>query len=124
MGKAYYKQEAGQFHLYQSGLIQVPIEESEAGTLTHIGPVPMKDIHKEDRLVHSSDQVAVAYVKLPRGLHIFTHGTATGMADWVKAHNSSCKPEHKASLKIFDQSVPVMKINQAIEDPEFLQTLL
>jgi hypothetical protein len=111
MAKAFYTQAGGQFHLNREK------NEQDLKNPALVGDAPTL-------IEHSSEQVAVAYVKLPDRLHIFTHGTAAGMQGWLTTHNSVCKPGHQATLKLFDQSAPIATVNKAIEDPEFLSTLL
>lgn len=109
----FYKQEAGQFHLHDD------IVKHEDGK-----PVvgPDGEHVREQALVHSSKEVAVAYCQLPDRLHIFTHGTAENMRKWVKAHNDASP--HTASLKIFSQSTPLEVLNRAFVDATFLGSLV
>jgi len=109
----FYKQENGQFHFHDD-LVKMkdgqPLLDEQG---QHI---------REEKFVHSSAKVGIAYCQLPDRLHIFTHGTAEGMKAWVEAHNAHS--EHKATLKVFDQSTSATALNKAIVDPEFLGTLL
>lgn len=110
----HYKQENGQFHLHDDlvkhGPDGAPVVDAQG---EHV---------REEKLVHSSAEIGVAYCQLPERLHIFTHGTVEGMKAWVDAHNAHSP--HKAVLKVFDQSTPEETLNNAILDPSFLAGLV
>jgi hypothetical protein len=106
---SFYKQEGGKFHLFND--VDKTDEKGEKQTVSE--------------LTHSSEQVVVAWCRIPdqqNRVHVFTHGTMDGMQKWVEAHNSHSP--HKAQLKVFDQSAPIMTINRAISDMEFFATLV
>jgi hypothetical protein len=106
---SFYKQEGGKFHLFND--VEKADEKGEVKTTSEF--------------THSSEQVAVAWCRVPEQqnrMHVFTHGTLEGMQKWVEAHNGHSP--HKAVLKVFDQSTPVMVLNKAISDPEYFATLV
>ena len=109
----YYKKDGEQFHFFDD-LVKMNGEQpvvDEKGEFV-----------REERLVHSSSEVGVAYCQLPDRLHIFTHGTAEGMQKWVEVHNSHSP--HKASLKVFGPTTPAEVLNKAIVNSVFLSVLL
>jgi len=109
----HYKQHGGQFHFHDD-LVKMA------------GDNPLYDAlgnhMREEQLVHSSTEVAIAYCQLADRTHVFTHGTAEGMRAWVEAHNAHSP--HKATLKVFDQKTTAETLNKAIVDPIFFATLL
>jgi len=106
----YYTQEGGQFHFHDDLV-------NTEGVLGQDGQ-PMR----EEKLVHSSKEVGIAYCQFPDRMHVFTHGTADGMKKWVEAHNAHSP--HKAILKVFGQNTPAETLNKAIVDFEFFATLV
>lgn len=110
---SYYKQANGQFHFFDDLVKMVGDQPVLNENGEHV---------REEKLVHSSEAVAVAYCQLPDRMHVFTHGTADGMAKWVELHNSHSP--HKATLKVFGQKTPAEVINQAIVNGAFLKSLL
>jgi hypothetical protein len=109
----YYKQEVGHFHFHDD-LVKMVNDQPLFG--------PTGEPLREEALVHSSVEVAIAYCELPDRIHVFTHGTAEGMVKWVETHNSHSP--YKAKLKVFGQDTSVETINKAIVDPQFFSTLL
>jgi hypothetical protein len=122
-----YKQEGGQFHLFLHhplvGEDGKPMLDKHGNHRLEQDQRHAQTVDVEGNLVpHSSVEVAFAYCQLPDRIHVFTHGTAEGMKKWVEIHNEHSP--HKASLKVFDQSIPPEVVTRAITDHAFFATLL
>jgi hypothetical protein len=137
--RSFYTQEAGKFHLHGQ---QHRVDEHGKIVRDEKGEMLM-----EEAVVCSSEKVTICYCKAAGVASVLAYGSPEQMEPWLATHNKNIaemnekgakdSPELRAKkghgehedlplayAKTFDQSVPIMTLNKAVEDSTYFAYLL